>query len=1007
MLADLRVRVFERLEAVAPAGLPVFRRGDLVARFVDDVDSLQDVVLRVLQPFLVAALVGRGTVAALWWFLPQAGLVLLVALVLSATAVPWLTGRLARREESRQATVRGELTASVVDLVEGAPELLVMGSIGGQLDRIEESDGQLRRVARRGAGTTGIGLGLTTALAGLASWGALTLGVDATHAGSLNGALLAVLALVPLAAFELSSPLPAATQALQRSRVSGGAGVRGHGCASGRERPDDPRRPGRRARTCSPCRGSGPPTRAPGAPRCEGWTCSLRPGRRVALVGPSGAGKSTLADVLVRFLPADAGEATLDGVPLERLAADDVRQVVGLVEQSPHLFEHDAGREPPGRSAHRHRRRAGGVLTRVGLGPWLAGLPDGLATAVGPTGGRLSGGQRQRVAVARALLADFPILVLDEPGEHLDPPAADALTADLLALTEGHSTLLITHRLTGLERVDEIVVLDEGRVVERGTHSDLVMSRRSLCRPVVGRADERSAPSHTAVTLFRGALGRPQRRERHPVSLDLARWQFASTSIYHFLFVPVTIGLAFLVALLETAWYRNDDETYRRLARFFGSLLLINVAVGVVTGLIQEFEFGMNWSAYSRLVGNVFGGPLAMEGLAAFFLESTFLGIWIFGWNRISKKAHLACIWMVAAGTMLSAAFIMAANSWMQHPVGYSINNGTHQPQLNNIWALFTNPVFLWGYTHVVLASLVTGAAVMLAVSAWHLHRKNQVDAFRRTAVISLVVLLPTVAFNLFVGSELGVVEGTYQPMKIAAAEALVDHLRQPLRLLALPDRRRQQRRDPHADLRGPRPALHPGHQPRRRNGAGSQQPQCRVPEGIRAGGLHPQRVHSVLVDAGDGLPGLAGLHLRTLGSLAPLPATARPGQMVPTRGALGGDLALPDQHRRLDAHRERPPAVDRPGPHVDQERRVRFGLGHRHLDLADRLLPDLRRARRSQHLADDPLRPPIARRGSPGQAHADPDDGSGTSGTPGSAPSATAGPDSSHEDEDDLALVY
>ncbi len=181
------------------------------------------------------------------------------------------------------------------------------------------------------------------------------------------------------------------------------------------------------------------------------------------------------------------------------------------------------------------------------------------------------------------------------------------------------------------------------------------------------------------------------------MSLDLARWQFASTSIYHFLFVPVTIGLAFLVALLQTAWYRNGDETYRRLARFFGSLLLINVAVGVVTGLIQEFEFGMNWSAYSRLVGNVFGGPLAMEGLAAFFLESTFLGLWIFGWNRLSKKAHLACIWLVAAGSMLSAAFIMAANSWMQHPVGYTTNNSTHQPQLNNIWALFTNPVFLCG----------------------------------------------------------------------------------------------------------------------------------------------------------------------------------------------------------------------------------------------------------------------------------------------------------------------
>jgi cytochrome bd-type quinol oxidase subunit 1 len=256
------------------------------------------------------------------------------------------------------------------------------------------------------------------------------------------------------------------------------------------------------------------------------------------------------------------------------------------------------------------------------------------------------------------------------------------------------------------------------------------------------------------------------------VNLDLARWQFAMTSIYHFLFVPVTIGLAFLVALLETAWYRNGDETYRRLARFFGALLLINVAIGVVTGLIQEFEFGMNWSAYSRLVGNVFGGPLAMEGLAAFFLESTFLGIWIFGWNRLSKKAHLVTIWLVAAGTMLSAAFIMAANSWMQHPVGYTTNSHG-QPQLTNIWALFTNPTFVWAYPHVLLAALVTASVIMLGVSAWHMRREQAHDTFRRAATISLAVLLPSIILAMFVGSELGVVEEKYQPMKIAAAEAL------------------------------------------------------------------------------------------------------------------------------------------------------------------------------------------------------------------------------------------
>ena len=256
------------------------------------------------------------------------------------------------------------------------------------------------------------------------------------------------------------------------------------------------------------------------------------------------------------------------------------------------------------------------------------------------------------------------------------------------------------------------------------------------------------------------------------MNTDLARWQFATTSIYHFLFVPVTIGLAFLVAVLQTSWYRNDNPVLRKLTRFFGTLLLINVAIGVVTGLVQEFEFGMNWSNYSRLVGNIFGGPLAMEGLIAFFLESTFLGIWVFGWDKLSKKLHLACIWLVAIGTMLSAAFIMAANSWMQHPVGY-VMNSQHQPVLNNIWALFSNPVFLWSYPHVLLASLVTGSLVMLAVSTWHLRRGHAVEAFRRTTIISLVILAPAVFLNMFIGSELGVVEGKYQPMKIAAAEAL------------------------------------------------------------------------------------------------------------------------------------------------------------------------------------------------------------------------------------------
>jgi cytochrome bd ubiquinol oxidase subunit I len=256
------------------------------------------------------------------------------------------------------------------------------------------------------------------------------------------------------------------------------------------------------------------------------------------------------------------------------------------------------------------------------------------------------------------------------------------------------------------------------------------------------------------------------------LTVNLSRAQFASTTVYHFLFVPVTIGLAFFVAILQTIWYRSGEPEMRRLARFFGTLLLINVAIGVVTGLVQEFEFGMNWSAYSRFVGDVFGGPLAMEGLAAFFLESTFLGLWIFGWDRLPKKVHLACIWLVAFGSTLSAAFIMAANSWMQHPVGYTINSTTGRAELTNVLALFTNPVFLWGYTHVLLASTVTGALIMLAVSAWHLRRGSSSEAFVHTAKMALVVLLPAVILAMFVGSELGVVEAKYQPMKIAAAEA-------------------------------------------------------------------------------------------------------------------------------------------------------------------------------------------------------------------------------------------
>jgi cytochrome d ubiquinol oxidase subunit I len=195
---------------------------------------------------------------------------------------------------------------------------------------------------------------------------------------------------------------------------------------------------------------------------------------------------------------------------------------------------------------------------------------------------------------------------------------------------------------------------------------------------------------------------------------DLARVQFATTTLFHFFFVPITIGLFWLTAFMQTAWRRTGNETWLRLTRFMGKLLLINVAIGVATGLVQEFEFGMNWSTYARFVGDVFGAPLAIEGLAAFFLESTFLGIWIFGWNKLKPRVHLATIYLAAAGSTLSAVFIIAANSWMQHPVGYTINPDTGHAQLDSIGAVFTNPIFLWAIAHTIFASFVAGAGWVL-----------------------------------------------------------------------------------------------------------------------------------------------------------------------------------------------------------------------------------------------------------------------------------------------------
>jgi cytochrome d ubiquinol oxidase subunit I len=261
-------------------------------------------------------------------------------------------------------------------------------------------------------------------------------------------------------------------------------------------------------------------------------------------------------------------------------------------------------------------------------------------------------------------------------------------------------------------------------------------------------------------------------------ALDLARWQFGITTVYHFLFVPITIGISAIIAGYETAWVRTRNPEWLRLTKFFGKLFLINFALGVVTGIVQEFQFGMNWSDYSRFVGDIFGAPLAVEGLLAFFLESTFLGLWIFGWDRLSPRLHAACIWLVHIGTLCSAYFILAANSWMQHPVGYRYNPETGRAEMNDFAAVLFNKVQLVTFPHTVLAAYMTGAAFVVGVSFWSMMRRRNVedrDVYRRGVRTGAAVMLVAALGVAVSGDVAGKVMTDVQPMKMAAAEALYD----------------------------------------------------------------------------------------------------------------------------------------------------------------------------------------------------------------------------------------
>ncbi len=267
-------------------------------------------------------------------------------------------------------------------------------------------------------------------------------------------------------------------------------------------------------------------------------------------------------------------------------------------------------------------------------------------------------------------------------------------------------------------------------------------------------------------------------------AVTLARWQFGITTVYHFLFVPITIAMSMLVAVLQTMWVRTGKDAYLRLTKFFGKLFLINFALGVVTGIVQEFQFGMNWSEYSRFVGDVFGAPLALEALLAFFLESTFIGLWIFGWDKLPKKLHLLAIYMAAIGTMVSAIFILAANSWMQNPVGTVFNNG--RAELDGVAGfleVLTNPVLLVTFPHVIASSYMVAGGLMAGIAGWHLakirrdgeQRPGDTGGYRSAVRLGAWVMLAASVVTVITGDLQSKAMTQVQPMKMAAAEALFD----------------------------------------------------------------------------------------------------------------------------------------------------------------------------------------------------------------------------------------